>query len=88
MKNSYNPQEEVNELANRLAEMSEKFTKRIDELENALAQVQRALNEITLRTRDEEMRRRRTDIKVEDLQGTLAQKLKTLGELSKWDKRK
>lgn len=87
MKNSYNAQEEISDLSAKLNEFVESTNKRISELENLVSKLQRALNDIMVKADIAERGRRRTEIKVEDLQGTLAEKLRTLGQITKWDKK-
>ncbi len=86
MKDSYNYQEEINEITSRVNEITDRFAVRIDELENSLRQIERIVKDLVNKIDYSERRQRRSDIKVEDLEGTLAQKLRTLGEMTKWKK--
>lgn len=88
MNSSYNHQEEINDLTARLNEVNALLTVRIEKLENSVKDIERALRDMMMKIDNAERKQRRSDIKVEDLQGTLAQKLRTLGQITKWDKPK
>lgn len=86
MKDSYNYQEEINEITARVNEITSTFTVRMDELEESLRQIGRIVKDLANKVDNAERKQRRSDIKVEDIEGTLAQKLRTLGEMTKWKK--
>ena len=78
MKSSYNPQEEINDLSERVISLEST----VQELRGIISQMQEHLRKIDLRIGDSERTNRRMDLRVEDLQGTLAQKLRTLGQMT------
>ena len=86
MKDSHNYQEEINEITARVNEITSTFTVRMDELEESLRQIGRIVKDLANKVDNAERKQRRSDIKVEDIEGTLAQKLRTLGEMTKWKK--
>lgn len=86
MKDSYNYQEEINEITARVNEITSTLTVRMDELEESLRQIGRIVKDLANKVDNAERKQRRSDIKVEDIEGTLAQKLRTLGEMTKWKK--
>ena len=78
MKSSYNAQEEINDLINRFGELQKRVESRLDALEQMVVSLEKSVADAKSRQNSGGQNRR--DIKVENLEGTLAQKLRTIGE--------
>lgn len=87
MKSSYNPQEEINELSVRVQELTDLLNDKVAELTQAIQAIRNELLKVNIKVDQSDKTQRRMDLRVEDLQGTLAQKLRTLGQITKWDKK-
>jgi septation ring formation regulator EzrA len=86
MKNSYNPQEEISDISQRLTELAETYEKRIKALEEMVISMEKLLKDMATKSAYFERGQHRLGTKIDNIEGTIGKTFPSIGDTTKWTK--